>query len=377
MPLAGVGFVTFTLSQNSVLLPLMSANSLGHLFRVTTFGESHGKAVGAVIDGIPAGIHLDLEAIHKQMARRRPGQSELATTRQEDDIPEFISGLFEGKTTGAPLAFLISNKDARSQDYDALRKIYRPGHADYTYEQKFGIRDHRGGGRSSARTMAPWVCAGAIAAQLLKEQGVQIYAYVSAVGPLSMDRDPLTIHTQDIDKNPVRCPDAGLAAQMAEAIRTVKEAGDSLGGIITCVARGIPAGWGEPQFAKLPAQLAHAMMSINAVKGFEIGEGFALSAKKGSETNDAFIEGGKTSSNHSGGVLGGISNGMPVYFRVAFKPVSTLHIEQQSINRSGEAVIFQAEGRHDPCVVPRAVPIVEAMTALVLIDLYFIQQARR
>ncbi|MHB1276801.1 MAG: chorismate synthase [Bacteroidia bacterium] len=355
----------------------MSANSLGHLFRVTTFGESHGKAVGAVIDGIPAGIRLDMEAIHTQMARRRPGQSNLTTSRQEDDIPDFISGLFEGKTTGAPLAFLIANKDVRSQDYDALREIYRPGHADYTYEQKYGIRDHRGGGRSSARTMAPWVCAGAIATQLLKERGVRIYAYVSAVGPINLDSNPLDIQTEDIDKNAVRCPDMGIADQMADAIRIVKEAGDSLGGIITCVAKGIPAGWGEPQFAKLPAQLAHAMMSINAVKGFEIGEGFALSTKKGSETNDAFVAGGETSSNHSGGVLGGISNGMPVYFRVAFKPVSTLHIEQQSINRKGEAVVFQAEGRHDPCVVPRAVPIVEAMTALVLIDLYLLQQARQ
>lgn len=355
----------------------MSANSLGHLFRVTTFGESHGKAVGAVIDGMPAGIQLDMEAIHKQMARRRPGQSDLTTTRQEDDIPEFISGLFEGKTTGAPLAFLIPNKDVRSQDYDALRDIYRPGHADYTYEQKYGIRDHRGGGRSSARTMAPWVCAGAIAAQMLKGQGVHIYAFVSAVGPLSMEMDPLAIETRDIDKNSVRCPDAGMAVQMADAIRKVKEAGDSLGGIITCVAKGIPAGWGEPQFGKLPAQLAHAMMSINAVKGFEIGDGFALSAKKGSESNDAFVEGGETITNHSGGVLGGISNGMPVYFRVAFKPVSTIHIEQKSLNRSGEAGVFRAEGRHDPCVVPRAVPIVEAMTALVLIDLFLFQQARR
>ncbi|HCS19443.1 MAG TPA: chorismate synthase [Bacteroidetes bacterium] len=355
----------------------MSANSLGHLFRVTTFGESHGKAVGAVIDGMPAGIYLDMDAIHKQMSRRRPGQSDLSTTRREDDIPEFISGLFEGKTTGAPLAFFIPNKDVRSQDYDALREIYRPGHADYTYEQKFGIRDHRGGGRSSARTMAPWVCAGAIAAQILKELGVMIYAYVSGVGTLSMEKDPMEVVPADIDKNAVRCPDPAIAAQMAESILQVKEAGDSLGGVITCVAKGIPAGWGEPQFGKLPAQLAHAMMSINAVKGFEIGEGFALSTKKGSETNDAFEEGGKTSSNHSGGVLGGISNGMPLYFRVAFKPVSTLRIEQQSINRSGEAVVFQADGRHDPCVVPRAVPIVEAMTALVLIDLYLLQQARR
>lgn len=355
----------------------MSANSLGHLFRVTTFGESHGKAVGAVIDGIPAGIELDIEAIHKQMARRRPGQSDISTSRQEDDIPEFISGLFEGKTSGAPLTFLIPNKDARSQDYDALREIYRPGHADYTYEQKYGIRDHRGGGRSSARTMAPWVCAGAIAAQLLKEQGVQIYAYVSGVGPHQIDIHPLSIHPESIDKNAVRCPDPLKAEEMASAIRKVKEAGDSLGGTISCVARGVPAGWGEPQFGKLPAQLAHAMMSINAVKGFEIGDGFSLSTKKGSESNDAFVAGGETSSNHSGGVLGGISNGMPIFFRVAFKPVSTLRIEQHSINRSGEALVFQAEGRHDPCVVPRAVPIVEAMTALVLIDLYLLQKANK
>lgn len=355
----------------------MSANSLGHLFRVTTFGESHGKAVGAVIDGMPAGIRLDIEAIEKQMSRRRPGQSAITTSRQEEDIPEFISGLFEGKTTGAPLCFLIHNKDVRSEDYDNLKEIYRPGHADYTYEQKYGIRDHRGGGRSSARTMAPWVCAGAIATQLLKEQGVFIYAYVSAVGSLRLNADPMEIIPEDIDKNAVRCPDQEMAVQMNAAILNVKEEGDSLGGIITCVAKGIPAGWGEPQFQKLPAQLAHAMMSINAVKGFEIGDGFAGSEKKGSETNDTFVAVGKTKSNHSGGVLGGISNGMPVFFRVAFKPVSTIGIEQQTLNRSGESVAFKAVGRHDPCVVPRAVPIVEAMTALVLTDLFLTRQTRR
>lgn len=358
----------------------MSGNTFGELFRVTTFGESHGTAVGAVIDGIPSGIKLDTDAIQRQMNRRRPGQSALSTSRDESDIPEFLSGLFEGKTTGAPLAFILTNSDHRSKDYDALKDVYRPGHADYTYEQKYGIRDHRGGGRSSARTLAPWVCAGAIANQLLKEKGIEIYAYVSSVGVHSYIQNPAEVDPASIDNNEVRCPDAALAQSMTEAILAVKENGDSLGGTVTCVAKGVPAGLGEPQFQKLPAQLAHAMFSINAVKGFEMGEGFALSSQKGSESNDSFIQKDgvtHTSTNHSGGVLGGLSNGMPVYFRVGFKPVSTIGIEQSTLNNSGTEVKLQAKGRHDPCVVPRAVPIVEAMTALVLIDLYFLQQARR
>lgn len=358
----------------------MSANSFGQLFRVSTFGESHGKAVGAVIDGVPAGMLLDLEAIYAQMARRRPGQSVLSTPRKESDIPEFISGLFEGRTTGAPIAFIIPNEDSRSQDYTHLETVYRPGHADFTYEQKYGIRDYRGGGRSSARTMAPWVCAGAIAIQLLKQIGVEIFAYVSSVGDLTFTADPSQVDPHKIDLNDVRCPDSEMAAKMAERILEVKSEGDSIGGIITGVAKGVPVGWGEPQFQKLPAQLAHAMMSINAVKGFEIGDGFSSSRKKGSENNDAFVQENsqtKTTTNHSGGVLGGISNGMPIYFRVAFKPVSTIQIEQKTINQNGEPTQLSAQGRHDPCVVPRAVPIVEAMTALVLVDLYLMHKARQ
>ncbi len=356
----------------------MPANTFGELFRVSTFGESHGDAVGAVIDGIPAGIELDFGAIQNQMDRRKPGQSALSTSRNESDIPTFLSGLFEGKTTGAPLAFIIPNKDSRSNDYDALKEVYRPGHADYTFEQKFGIRDHRGGGRSSARTMAPWVCAGAIAQQILSAKGIQINAYVSAVGEIESSV-PENLDTNFIDANAVRCPDTVAAEKMEKAILQAKEAGDSLGGVISCFLKGVPAGWGEPQFKKLPAELAHAMFSINAVKGFEIGEGFALSRMKGSEANDAFESAdGKiqTRTNRTGGVLGGISSGMPIHFKVGFKPVSTIRINQDSVNREGEAIGFSAEGRHDPCVVPRAVPIVEAMAALVLVDLMMMHQAR-
>jgi len=358
----------------------MPANTFGELFRVSTFGESHGSAVGAVIDGIPAGIELDLEAIQKQMDRRRPGQSDLSTSRNESDIPTFLSGLFEGKTTGASLAFTIPNKDVKSSDYDALKEVYRPGHADYTLEKKFGIRDHRGGGRSSARTMAPWVCAGAIAQQILSAKGIAIHAYVSSVGQVEMKLAPSAIHLSLIDSNEVRCPDNGAAEAMRQKILEAKEAGDSLGGIISCITTGVPAGWGEPQFKKLPAELAHAMFSINAVKGFEMGDGFALSSKKGSEANDAFEnkDGNiQTRTNKAGGVLGGISSGMPLFFRVAFKPVSTIGIKQDSVNRVGEEIALEAKGRHDPCVVPRAVPIVEAMTALVLVDLMMMQQARQ
>jgi len=357
----------------------MPANTFGELFRVSTFGESHGSAVGAVIDGIPAGITLDFEAIQKQMDRRRPGQSALSTSRTEHDIPTFLSGLLEVKTTGAPIAFTIPNKDSRSEDYDDLKEVYRPGHSDYTLDKKFGIRDHRGGGRSSARTMAPWVCAGAIAQQILASKGVSIQAYVSSVGSVKSELAPESLDLSLIESNEVRCPDTKAAEAMREAILEAKELGDSLGGIISCVAKGVPAGWGEPQFKKLPAELAHAMFSINAVKGFEMGEGFALSSMKGSEANDAFesSEGTiQTRTNRAGGVLGGISSGMPLFFRVGFKPVSTIRIQQDSVNRIGENITLQAKGRHDPCVVPRAVPIVEAMTALVLIDLMMMQQAR-
>lgn len=357
----------------------MSANSFGDCLRLSTFGESHGPAVGGVLDGVPAGVKLDMEALQKQMDRRRPGQSHLSTERNETDIPQFLSGLFDGKTTGAPLAFIIPNKDVKSSDYDHLKDLYRPGHADYTYQEKFGIRDHKGGGRSSARTMAPWVCAGSIAEQILQSKGISIAAWVSQVGKEMMENQS-TYSRAEIDANAVRCPDAAVAEKMEAAILEVKQAGDSLGGVISCRVDGLPVGIGEPQFKKLPAQLAHAMFSINAVKGFEMGDGFALSAKKGSEANDTFIKENeklKTATNHSGGVLGGISNGMPLFFRVAFKPVSTIGIEQSTLSSSGDEVLLQARGRHDPCVVPRAVPIVEAMCALVLCDLWMMQQSRR
>ncbi|MBI1222947.1 MAG: chorismate synthase [Bacteroidetes bacterium] len=357
----------------------MSANSFGKLFRLTTFGESHGPSVGGVLDGVPAGMELDIASIQIQMDRRRPGQSTVSTERNETDIPQFISGLFEGKTTGAPLAFVIPNKDVRSEDYDALKDLYRPGHADFTYQEKFGFRDHRGGGRSSARTMAPWVCAGAIAEQILRAQGIEITAWVSQVGEIeSKVSGPFS--RGSIDQNVVRCPDIQMAEKMEAAILEVKEAGDSLGGVIQCRVDGVPAGLGEPQFSKLPAMLSQAMFSINAVKGFEMGDGFSIVGRKGSEVNDSFISdasGISTKSNHAGGVLGGISNGMPLLFRVAFKPVSTIGKEQDTVNQSGDALLLSAKGRHDPCVVPRAVPIVESMCALVLCDLWFIQQSRK
>ncbi|MDX5319452.1 MAG: chorismate synthase [Bacteroidota bacterium] len=357
----------------------MSSNSLGDCLRLTTFGESHGSAVGGILDGVPAGIALDMESIYHQMARRRPGQSFLSTDRNEEDQPEFLSGIFEGISTGAPIAFLIRNKDVKSADYDHLKEVFRPGHADYTFQEKFGVRDHRGGGRSSARTMAPWVCAGAIAEQILNSKGILITAWVSQVGTIEL-KGSGSWSRVDVDRNAVRCPNPELALEMESAILEVKKQGDSLGGVISARIDGMPVGIGEPQFKKLPAQLAHAMFSINAVKGFELGAGFELAAKKGSEANDAFYaseSGIKTKSNQSGGVLGGISNGMPIEFKVAFKPVSTIGIEQETVNRKGEDVLLEAKGRHDPCVVPRAVPIVEAMSALVICDLWMMYQARK
>lgn len=349
----------------------MAGNSFGQFFRITTFGESHGAAIGVVVDGCPAGVDFDLAFIQQQMDRRRPGQSALSTDRNEADRVEVLSGVFDGKTTGTPVAMLLRNADQRSGDYDALKDIYRPSHADYTYEARYGLRDHRGGGRSSARETAARVAAGALAQLLLRQWGVHIQAYVSAVGPIALEKPYTQLDLAQIDANAVRCPDAATASQMEALITQLKAEGDSVGGIITCIASGLPAGWGEPVFDKLEADLAKGMLSINAVKGFEIGSGFAAAAGRGSAFNDAFeLRDGRvrTQSNHSGGIQGGISNGEEVYFRVAFKPVATIGKSQQTLTTSGEATQLQAKGRHDPCVVPRAVPIVEAMTALVLAD---------
>lgn len=349
----------------------MAGNSFGQFFRITTFGESHGAAIGVVVDGCPAGVDFDLAFIQQQMDRRRPGQSALSTDRNEADRVEVLSGVFDGKTTGTPVAMLLRNADQRSGDYDALKDVYRPSHADFTYEARYGLRDHRGGGRSSARETAARVAAGALAQLLLRHWGVHIQAYVSAVGPIEVEKPYTELDLAQIDSNAVRCPDATTAAQMEALITQLKAEGDSVGGVITCIASGLPAGWGEPVFDKLEADLAKGMLSINAVKGFEIGSGFAAAAGRGSAFNDAFeLRNGRvrTQSNHSGGIQGGISNGEDVYFRVAFKPVATIGKSQQTLTTRGEATALQAKGRHDPCVVPRAVPIVEAMTALVLAD---------
>jgi len=349
----------------------MAGNSFGEVFRITTFGESHGPAIGVVIDGCPAGLAFDFDFIQQQLDRRRPGQSALSTDRKESDALEVLSGVFEGKTTGTPLAMLLRNSDQRSADYDALKEVYRPSHADFTYQARYGHRDHRGGGRSSARETAARVAAGAVAQLLLRSAGVEIKAYVSAVGPIQVQQAYAELDLTRTEDNLVRCPDAASAAEMEALITQLKGEGDSVGGVITAVVTGLPAGLGDPVFDKLEADLAKAMLNINAVKGFEIGSGFAAAAGRGSEFNDAFeLRDGRvrTQSNHSGGIQGGISNGEDIYFRVAFKPVATIGKAQQTVNTAGAATELQAKGRHDPCVVPRAVPIVEAMTALVLAD---------
>lgn len=347
-------------------------NSFGTLFRLTTFGESHGAAVGGVIDGVPAGVELDMDFIQGELNRRRPGQSALTTPRKEADKVEFLSGVFEGVTTGCPIGFVVRNEHQHSSDYENLRNLYRPSHADFTYQQKYGIRDHRGGGRSSARETIARVVGGAVAKLVLRKYQIRITAYTSQVGNIKLT-DPYTAYDfSEIEKNPVRCPDIEKAAQMAELIAEVKAVGDTIGGVITGVIQGLPVGLGEPCFGKFHAQLGAAMLSINAAKGFEYGAGFAGVEKRGSELNDVFFvdETGKirTRTNNSGGVQGGITNGEDVYFRVAFKPVATLLREQQTVNQQNESVVVKARGRHDACVLPRAVPIVEAMTAMVVLD---------
>lgn len=353
----------------------MAGNSFGKLFKLTTFGESHGEAIGGIIDGCPAGLQIDEVKVQEDMDRRRPGQSAIVTQRKEPDTVKFLSGIFEGKTTGTPIGFIIENANQKSKDYSHIKDVYRPSHADYTYDKKYGNRDYRGGGRSSARETACRVAAGAIAKQLLEQ--VQITAYTSAVGKIQLQKKFEELDLSEIEKNPVRCPDPDTAAEMEAYIKEIRSQGDTVGGVVECVISGVPAGLGEPVFDKLHAALGAAMLSINAVKGFEYGSGFAGSALKGSEHNDFFNPDGSTKTNYSGGVQGGISNGMDIVFRVAFKPVATLMQKQQTINSEGERVEMQGKGRHDPCVVPRAIPIVEAMAALVLADHYLLNKTSK
>ncbi len=350
----------------------MAGNSYGTLFRITTFGESHGEALGGIIDGCPSGIALDFDAIELEMSRRKPGQSAIVTQRKEPDAVQFLSGIFEGKTTGTPIGFIIPNTNQKSDDYSHIKDNYRPSHADYVYDQKYGFRDYRGGGRSSARETASRVVAGAIAKQMLSD--IKIQAYVSAVGPLSLDKPYQELDFSKIESNPVRCPDEAMAATMEDYIKQIRKEGDTVGGVVTCVIQNVPIGLGEPVFDKLHAELGKAMLSINAVKGFEFGSGFEGSKMKGSAHNDLYNPDGTTKTNLSGGIQGGISNGMDIYFRVAFKPVATIMQKQDSLNNKGEITEMTGKGRHDPCVVPRAVPIVEAMAAIVLADFSLINK---
>ncbi len=348
----------------------MAHNTFGNRLTLTTFGESHGEAIGGILDGCPAGLVIDFEAIQNELNRRKPGQSKLVTPRKEADKVRFLSGIFEEKTTGTPIGFLIENTNTKSQDYEHLKDVFRPSHADFTYHKKYGHRDYRGGGRSSARETANWVVAGAIAKQIIKD--IKINAFTSTVGKITIDKPYQALDFTKTDNNPVRCPDENTAQKMEELILKTKKEGDTVGGKITCAVQNMPIGLGEPVFNKLQAQLAKAMFSIPAVKGFEYGTGFCAAAMKGSEHNDIFNADGTTKSNLSGGIQGGISNGMDIYFRVGFKPVATLMQDQQSIDIHGNIVTLKGKGRHDACVLPRAVPIVEAMTALVLADFWLL-----
>ena len=347
----------------------MAGSSFGTLFRLSTFGESHGVAIGGVIDGVPANFPLDLDAVQSELDRRKPGQSAIVTQRKESDTVQFLSGIFEGKTTGAPIGFIIQNDDQRSKDYEEMKVAFRPSHADFTYQKKFGIRDHRGGGRSSARETACRVVAGAIAKQMLESLGIEFSTYVDQVGHIKLE-DLSFFLREAIDSNPVRCPDDNTAHRMEELIREVRSEGDTIGGCVRCMILNVPIGLGEPVFDKLHAELGKAMLSINAVKGVEFGSGFQSVSMRGSEHNDLFNEDGTTSTNHSGGIQGGISNGMPIEFRVAFKPVATVMIDQETIDNEGNKTMITGKGRHDACVVPRAVPIVESMAAMVILDFY-------
>lgn len=348
----------------------MAGNTFGNLFRLTTFGESHGKAIGGVIDGCPSGLEISFDLVEKEMARRKPGQSQFTTARKEADQVEWLSGIFENKTTGSPIGFSIQNTNQKSKDYSKLKDVYRPSHADFVYQEKYGHRDYRGGGRASARETAIRVAGGAIAKQFLATQNITIQAFVTSIADIDAEI-PASAYGENYVENELRCPDDAATEKMKAAILEAKAEKDSLGGVITCVVRNMPAGLGEPVFDKLHADLAKAMMGIHATRGFEIGSGFASARMRGSQHNDAFeIKEGKvvTQTNHSGGIQGGISNGMDLVFRVAFKPVASISKEQKTVNRDGEAISIEIQGRHDPCVIPRAVPIVEAMTALVLAD---------
>ena len=350
-------------------------NTFGNIFTLTTFGESHGEAIGGVVDGMPVGIEVDLDFIQSELNRRRPGQSSITTSRQEGDVVELLSGVFEGRTTGCPIGFIVRNTNQHSQDYENMRQMFRPSHADYTYYNKYGNRDYRGGGRSSARITISRVVAGALAKLALRQLNIQVKAYTSQVGDICLDRDYRKYDLSLTETNIVRCPDPIKAAEMVQLITQVKAEGDTIGGVITCVVKGCPAGMGEPEFGKLHAALGAAMLSINAVKGFEYGEGFDGAAGRGSEQNDVFVNDyGKirTLTNHSGGIQGGISNGEDIYFRVAFKPVATLLREQSTVDIDGNPTKLTAKGRHDPCVLPRAVPVVEAMAAMTILDYYLL-----
>lgn len=353
-------------------------NSFGNIFRLTSFGESHGAAIGGIIDGMPAGIAIDLDAVQRELDRRRPGQSAIVTARNEKDRVRILSGIFEGVTTGTSIGFIIENENQHSADYGNIKDAFRPSHADYTYTTKYGLRDYRGGGRSSARETAARVVAGAFARQALAQLGIDLYAYTSQVGEIALSRDYRLYSRDAIDTNAVRCPDAAKAAEMEQLIKQVKGEGDTIGGIITGVITGVPVGLGEPVFGKLHAMLGAAMLSINAVKGFEYGDGFDFATRRGSEVNDAFTTDSEghvsTATNHSGGIQGGISNGEDIIFRVAFKPVATLLRDVNTIDKDGNSITLKARGRHDPCVLPRAVPIVEAMAAMVILDAYLLNK---
>ena len=356
-------------------------NTFGRIFRLTSFGESHGAAIGGVIDGMPAGIEVDMDFIQSELARRKPGQSKLTTARKEEDEVELLSGIFEGKTTGCPIGFLVRNTNQHSDDYENMRNVFRPSHADFTYEQKYGIRDHRGGGRSSARETISRVVAGAFAKLALRRLGISIQAYTQQVGNIVLPGIYKDYDLGKVEQNAVRCPNEGVAEKMSQLIMEVKAEGDTVGGVIACVVKGCPGGLGEPVFDKLHARLGAAMLSINAVKGFEYGLGFAGASGRGSEQNDIFEPDGKggitTCTNNSGGIQGGISNGQDIYFRVAFKPVATLLKEQETVDKQGNATTLTARGRHDACVLPRAVPVVEAMAAITILDAYLLNKSTR
>jgi len=353
----------------------MAGNSFGKIFKLTTFGESHGKAIGGIIDGCPAGLKLDFDAIQNELNRRKPGQSEIVTQRKEPDTVNFLSGIFEGQTTGTPIGFIIENANQKSKDYSHIKDAYRPSHADYTYDKKYGVRDYRGGGRSSARETACRVVAGAVAKQLLKD--IKISAFTSSVGDIYTNKPYQDLDFSKTETNVVRCPDESTAEKMISKIKEIKKQGDTIGGTVTCVLQNVPSGLGEPIFDRLHAELGKAMLSINAVKGFEYGSGFCGITMKGSEHNDLFNVDGSTKTNLSGGIQGGISNGMDIYFRVAFKPVATIMQKQKTLDKSGNIIEMQGKGRHDPCVVPRAVPIVEAMAALVIADYWLLNKTTK